>query len=115
MVKATTDLPQQKGVFWHKGMLSALADIKLLSKILRRMENGKEVPVLLRQYLTLNGKFICFNVDPAFNDALDGLIVVDLRKIAARTLARYMGKSEAAQYVAFHAHKNINDIGEMAS
>ena len=50
--------------------------------------------VLLRQYLSLNGKLVCFNVDPAFNNALDGLITVDLRDVQEKTLARYMDASK---------------------
>ena len=67
-----------------------------------RLEEDKGVPVLLRQYLGLNGKFVSFNVDPDFNDALDGLIVVDLRKVQEKTLARYMGSTEAQQYLSLH-------------
>jgi putative hemolysin len=102
LIKPKKKLRPGKDVFWHKDMLSALADIKLLSKLLQRMDQREGVPVLLRQYLTLNGKFISFNVDPKFNDALDGLIVVDLRAIAPRTLGRYMGKVEAETYLAYH-------------
>jgi len=55
--------------------------------------------VLLRQYLGLNGKLVSFNVDPAFNDALDGLIVVDLHDVPMKTLGRYMGVKEAEEYL----------------
>lgn len=34
-------------------------------------------PVLLRQYLQLNAKIIAFNVDPNFNNSLDGLLLLD--------------------------------------
>lgn len=60
--------------------------------------------MLLRQYLGLNGKLVSFNVDPAFNNALDGLIVVDLRNVPTKTLARYMGQSEALRYLATHQY-----------
>jgi hypothetical protein len=36
------------------------------------------IPVLLRQYLKLGGRLVGFNVDPAFSEALDGLMIVDL-------------------------------------
>ena len=103
LIKPKKRLRLRKGIFWHKEMLSALADIKLLTKLLQRMQQHQGVPVLLRQYLTLNGKFISFNVDPDFNNALDGLIVVDLRAIAPRTLGRYMGKAQAETYLAYHS------------
>jgi putative hemolysin len=40
-----------------------------------------KVPVLLRQYIGLNAKIIGFNIDPKFSDALDGFLVLDLKKI----------------------------------
>ncbi|MFC2079931.1 GNAT family N-acyltransferase [Bacteroidota bacterium] len=40
--------------------------------------SGFKMPVLLKRYLKLNGKIIGFNVDPKFNNALDGLLLVDL-------------------------------------
>lgn len=44
------------------------------------------VPVLLRQYLRQNARFVAFNVDPAFSDCLDGLMVLDLRELPAETI-----------------------------
>ncbi|WP_276347332.1 GNAT family N-acyltransferase [Daejeonella sp. JGW-45] len=51
-----------------------------------------KVPVLLRQYLALNAKIICFNIDPKFSDSLDGFLVVDLEKIPAEMLEK-IGKN----------------------
>ena len=59
----------------------------------------KGVPVLLKQYLKLGGELVAFHVDRRFADALDGLIVVDLRKTDVRVLERYMGKGGAAQFL----------------
>ncbi len=105
LVSARHPLQQDKKVFWTLGALSALADIKLLSKVVSRLEGGKGLPVLLRQYLGLKGKFVSFNLDPEFSDALDGLILVDLTQISARTLVRYMGKEQASSYFSFHENK----------
>ena len=54
--------------------------------------DGKGVPVLLRQYLKLNATLLGFNVDPAFNNTLDALVLVDLRETPTRMLQRYLGK-----------------------
>jgi len=40
-----------------------------------------KVPVLLKKYLKLNAKIMGFNIDPKFNDALDGLIILDLMDV----------------------------------
>ncbi|QUJ69293.1 lysophospholipid acyltransferase family protein (plasmid) [Photobacterium sp. GJ3] len=102
LVSPTNPLENDQRVFWQPDMLSALADVQLLSKVLARMDEGKGVPVLLRQYLGLNGKLVCFNVDPDFNDALDGLIVVDLTQVPEKTLAKYMTPEKTSAYFAYH-------------
>ncbi|GLQ73389.1 lysophospholipid acyltransferase family protein [Vibrio penaeicida] len=102
LVSPSVPLKKDESVFWRNDMLSALGSVQLLSKVLSRMEEGKGLPVLLRQYLGLNGQLVCFNVDPEFNDALDGLIVVDLRNVPERTLGKYMGKEEAKTYLCHH-------------
>jgi putative hemolysin len=40
-----------------------------------------KVPVLLKQYTKINARFISFNLDPKFSDALDGLMVLDLAEL----------------------------------
>lgn len=97
-VRASNPL-QKKSTSWNTSLLTALGDIQLLSRVIARVDKGKGVPVLLRQYLGLNGKLVCFNVDPAFNNALDGLIVVNLKKVPTNTLGRYMGKEQAKEYL----------------
>ncbi|MCF7361368.1 hemolysin [Vibrio diazotrophicus] len=98
LVVASNPLPTVPAQ-WNASLLTSLADLQLLSRVIARIDEGKGVPVLLRQYLGLNGKLVSFNVDPAFNDALDGLIVVDLHDVPMKTLSRYMGVKEAEEYL----------------
>lgn len=78
-------------------------DIDDLAALISEVESdNKGVPVLLRQYLKLGGKMLAFNVDQDFADALDGLILVDLRKTDPKILARYMGKEGAKSFLAHH-------------
>ena len=78
-------------------------DIEDLSDVVSDIEPARAgVPVLLRQYLKLGGKLLGFNVDPNFSNALDGLILVDLTKTGPKLLERYLGKDEAAKFLAFH-------------
>jgi putative hemolysin len=75
-------------------------DVEELSALIADVETDRKgVPVLLKQYLKLGGELVAFHVDRRFADALDGLIVVDLRKTDARVLERYMGKDGAAQFL----------------
>jgi putative hemolysin len=77
-----------------------IEDVSALISEIEREERG--VPVLLRQYLKLNATMLSFNVDPAFNDSLDGLILIDLRRTSPKTLERYMGQDGARQFFARH-------------
>jgi putative hemolysin len=74
-----------------------------INRLIERTEaDGKGMPVLLRQYLKLNARLIGFNVDAAFGDAVDALMVVDLATIDRATLNRYLGRGEAEQFLARH-------------
>jgi len=70
--------------------------------VARAEQDGKGVPVLVRQYLKLNAKLIAFNTDPAFGNALDVLMVVDLAALDAGILKRYFGADGAAACLALH-------------
>jgi putative hemolysin len=65
--------------------------------------DGKGVPVLVRHYMKLGGKFVGFNVDAKFSNVLDGLLMVDLRKAKPELLARYLGKEGSAEFLRMHA------------
>lgn len=77
-------------------------DVQMLAELVEDIENGRGLPVLLRQYLKLGGEVLAFNVDPAFNAALDALIVVDLARADATAIGRYMGAENLKRYHAFH-------------
>ncbi len=98
-VKPTNPKKKPRKMFWTRNMLSDLGDSQLLSKLIYRMEGDKGLPVLIRQYLNMCGRLVCFNVDKDFNDALDGMIIVNLLEVPEKMLARYMGKEEAKQYL----------------
>jgi putative hemolysin len=56
-------------------------DSGMLDKIIQDIESNYKMPILLKKYLQLNAKIIGFNVDPKFNDALDGLIILDIFEV----------------------------------
>ncbi|MCA1740906.1 MAG: lysophospholipid acyltransferase family protein [Bacteroidales bacterium] len=62
---------------------SAERDISKVEKVVGDVDNGYRIPVLLKKYLELNARIIGFNVDPDFNNCLDGLIMVDVYNIPA--------------------------------
>ena len=62
-------------------------DINKLDKFIQDIESDEfRMPVLLKKYIKLNGKIIGFNVDPKFNDALDGLLILDLFQVPIDTI-----------------------------
>lgn len=78
-------------------------DIEDLASAISDIEaDGKGIPVLLRQYLKLGGTVLTFNRDPDFGDAIDGLMLVDLAHTPPKTLERFMGRDEAAMFLAAH-------------
>jgi hypothetical protein len=62
---------------------------------------GEGMPVLIRQYLKMGGRFATFHVDHGFGRTLDGLIVVDLTRTEPKFLQRYLGKEGAASFRAY--------------
>jgi putative hemolysin len=92
-------------------------DIEQLSAAVAGLEpDGKGAPVLLRQYLRLGGRVLGFNIDPDFGNALDCLILVDLRKTEPRVLRKYMSESAWARFQQKHrvrGHRN-GDGGQAA-
>lgn len=78
-------------------------DVEDLSKLIAELESdGKGVPILVKQYLKTGGRLLACNVDRNFSNALDALIVVDLRNAPAPILERYLGKAGATAFAAWH-------------
>ena len=69
---------------FHEDFLKVDADVLMqgnmdgiekFDKFMFRLSNGQyRLPTLFKKYLKLNAKFLCFNVDPDFNDTLDSLL-----------------------------------------
>ena len=88
---------------WLREEIADLREIDLVSELVSQIEpDRKGVPVLLKQYLKMGGHLLGFNVDPKFNNTLDGLIMVDLRQTPEKLLQRYMGEKGAREFLAHH-------------
>jgi putative hemolysin len=57
---------------------SSERDINKIERIILDIEPGYKLPVLLKKYMEINAKIIGFNIDPKFNNCLDGLMILDL-------------------------------------
>lgn len=70
---------------------SGLADPSRLSKFLQRIEHGLKLPMLIKHYIELKGRFAGFSVDDAFNGTLDGLVFVRVEDISSKMRSRLTG------------------------
>jgi hypothetical protein len=63
------------------------ADVNKFDKIIDELEPGNlRLPVLLKKYIKQNAKLIAFNVDPKFNNAVDGLMYLRIADLPDSTV-----------------------------
>lgn len=79
------------GDVFSPDMMAGIANANSVDELLARFAPTLRMPVLLRQYLALNGQLLAFSVDENFSNTLDGLVLVDLDQVGEQTLSRYMG------------------------
>lgn len=89
---------------WDCGAIcSALRDLDELAEPIADVEeDGKGLPILIKQYAKVGGKLIAFNLDRKFSDVVDGLVIVDLRQTDSTVLERYMGREGHTAFLRFH-------------
>ncbi|MCL2502766.1 MAG: hypothetical protein FWE99_06505, partial [Bacteroidales bacterium] len=64
-----------------------MGSIEQFERFMMRLSNNQfRLPTLVKKYLKLNTKLVCFNVDPNFNYCLDGYIVLDIKKMPKQEL-----------------------------
>jgi hypothetical protein len=61
------------------------SDLNKLDKIIDDLEPELR-PVLIKKYIKQNAKVIAFNVDPNFNDAIDGLMYIRISDLPESTI-----------------------------
>ncbi len=62
-------------------------DINVLDQTIGDLDGlNSGLPLLLKKYIKLNAKIIGFNVDPKFNNSLDGFIILDVFDIPENTI-----------------------------
>ncbi|NOQ91909.1 MAG: GNAT family N-acetyltransferase [Flavobacteriaceae bacterium] len=74
----------------------AKADMNKFDKIIDEIEPGSlRLPVLLKKYVKQNAKLVAFNVDPKFNNAVDGLMYIRIADIPESTVKPVMEEFQA--------------------
>jgi putative hemolysin len=61
-------------------------DLNKLDRYVKEIEPNARIPVLFKKYISLGSKTIAFNVDPKFNNCIDGLMLLDIFDVPADTL-----------------------------
>lgn len=62
------------------------ADLSKLDKMIDDLEPEMRLPVLIKKYIKQNAKVVAFNVDPNFNDAVDGLMYIRISDLPENTI-----------------------------
>jgi putative hemolysin len=74
----------------------AEADLNKFDKIIDEVEPGAlRLPVLLKKYIKQNAKLVAFNVDPMFNNAVDGLMYIKIADLPESTVRPVMEEFQA--------------------
>jgi putative hemolysin len=72
------------------------ADLNKFDKIIDEVEPGNlRLPVLIKKYIKQNAKVVAFNVDPLFNNAVDGLMYIKIADLPESTVKPVMEEFQA--------------------
>lgn len=72
-------------------------DLNKLDKVIEDLEPGNtRIPVLLKKYIKQNAKVVAFNVDPKFNNSLDGFMYIDINDLPSQTIQPVLEELDAA-------------------
>jgi len=93
-------------------LLEKANDLNKLDKLIEEIETTNDrLPVLLKKYLKLNGKIVGFNVDPLFNNCLDGLLVLDLFDVPVDTISSLSKElNDESLMTRFYGYGGIGEI-----
>ncbi|MFY8097510.1 MAG: GNAT family N-acyltransferase [Flavobacterium sp.] len=72
------------------------ADLNKFDKIIDEVEPGDlRLPVLIKKYIKQNARVVSFNVDPLFNNSVDGLMYIKIADLPESTVKPVMEEFQA--------------------
>ncbi|KAF2518854.1 lysophospholipid acyltransferase family protein [Flavobacterium salilacus subsp. salilacus] len=72
------------------------SDLNKFDKIIEEVEPGNlRLPVLIKKYIKQNARVIAFNVDPLFNNSVDGLMYIRIADLPESTVKPVMEEFQA--------------------
>ena len=72
------------------------ADLNKFDRLIEEVEPGNlRLPVLIKKYIKQNARMVAFNVDPLFNNAVDGLMYIKIADLPESTVKPVMEEFQA--------------------
>lgn len=72
-------------------------DLNKFDRYIDEVEPGNmRFPVLFKKYIKQNAKIVCFNVDPKFNNSIDGFMYIDINDLPEQTIRPVLEELEEA-------------------
>lgn len=72
-------------------------DLNKFDRFIDEVEPGNmRFPVLFKKYIKQNAKIVCFNVDPKFNNSIDGFMYIDINDLPEQTIQPVLEELEEA-------------------
>lgn len=72
------------------------ADLNKFDRLIDEVEPGSlRLPVLIKKYIKQNAKVVAFNVDPLFNNSIDGLMYIKIADLPESTVKPVMEEFQA--------------------
>ena len=73
------------------------ANLNKFDRLIEEVEPGAlRLPVLIKKYIKQNARVVSFNVDPLFNNAIDGLMYIKVKDIPASTVQPVLEEFQAS-------------------
>ena len=92
------------------------ADMNKFDKIIDEIEPGAlRIPVLIKKYVKQNARLVAFNVDPKFNNAVDGLMYIRVADIPESTVKPVMEEFQAELESSLEIEKNKDEVNKTPS
>ncbi len=92
------------------------ADMNKFDKIIDEIEPGAlRMPVLIKKYVKQNARLVAFNVDPKFNNAVDGLMYIRVADIPESTVKPVMEEFQAELESRLENEKNKDEVTKTPS
>ena len=83
------------------------ADLNKFDRLIDELEpNELRLPVLIKKYVKQNAKVVAFNVDPLFNNSVDGLMYIRIADIPESTVKPVMEEFQAEMESKYFKNKN---------